>query len=236
MTSSIFIDELKQNKVKFGAICLQETWLADDEKYSLFNLPGYNCIFQGKRCSERGGLVIYLLNNIYNHTLVPISNNFEKWEAQFLKISGFSARKKILIGNVYRLPGETNNDYDIFIKEFICLLNSFEHSNCNNLVAGDFNINLLDIVKRCVAGDFFNAVTSHGFLPLITLPTRLTDTKGTLIDNIFCKLSSNTVQCTSGILTDRFSDHQPYFSSINLHPLQKKKIKLLLSKNRPKNP
>ena len=26
----MFLDELKQNNVKFGAICLQETWLADD--------------------------------------------------------------------------------------------------------------------------------------------------------------------------------------------------------------
>ena len=32
---TIFIDELKQNNVKFGAICLQETWLADDENNSL---------------------------------------------------------------------------------------------------------------------------------------------------------------------------------------------------------
>ena len=52
---------------------------------------------------------------------------------------------------------------------------------------------------------------------------RITNTKGTLIDNIFFKLSSDTVQCTSGILTDRFSDHQPYFASNNLHPLHKTK-------------
>ena len=31
---TIFVDELKQNSVKFGAICLQETWLADDDNYS----------------------------------------------------------------------------------------------------------------------------------------------------------------------------------------------------------
>ena len=29
-------------------------------------------------------------------------------------------------GNVYRLPRQTNNDYDIFILKFICLLNSCE--------------------------------------------------------------------------------------------------------------
>ena len=45
---TIFVDELKQNNVKFGAICLQETWLADNENYSLFNLTGYTCISQGK--------------------------------------------------------------------------------------------------------------------------------------------------------------------------------------------
>ena len=27
---TMFLDEFKENKVKFGAICLQETWLADD--------------------------------------------------------------------------------------------------------------------------------------------------------------------------------------------------------------
>ena len=63
--------------VKFGGMCLQETWIDNDENYSLFNLPGYTCIFQGKRCSKRGGLVIYL-NTINNYTRLPISNNFEK--------------------------------------------------------------------------------------------------------------------------------------------------------------
>ena len=73
----------------------------------------------------------------------------------------------MIIGKVYRLHRETNNDYGTFNKEFICLLNSFDHLNCNILVAGDFNMNLLDIVKRWVVGDFFNAVTSHVLLPLI---------------------------------------------------------------------
>ena len=93
---AIFVDELKQNNEKFGAICLQETWLAHDENYSLFNLTGYTCISQTKRCSERGGLVIYL-NDIYNYTQLPICNNFEKWEAQFLEISGRLFHKKMII-------------------------------------------------------------------------------------------------------------------------------------------
>ena len=36
----------------------------------------HTCISQGKRCTEKGGLVIYL-NDIYNYTQLPICNNFE---------------------------------------------------------------------------------------------------------------------------------------------------------------
>jgi len=56
---------------------------------------------------------------------------------------------------------------------------------------------------------------AHSFYPKITLPTRFSKNKGTIIDNVFCKLSSATLDTTSGILTSCFSDHQPYFTCIN---------------------
>ncbi len=51
----------------------------------------------------------------------------------------------------------------------------------------------------------------HSFYPKITVPTRLTNTKGTLIDNFLCKLSETTLNTTAGVLINTFSDHQPYF-------------------------
>ena len=53
-----FLNE--NNCPRFSAICLQETWLDSDTDTSLLNIPGYNLINQGKRCSEHGGLLIYL--------------------------------------------------------------------------------------------------------------------------------------------------------------------------------
>ena len=53
-------------------------------------------------------------------------------------------------------------------------------------------------------------------VPEITLPTRFSHRTGTLIDNFLCKLSEISLKSKSGILVDRFSDHQPYFMSINL--------------------
>jgi len=52
---------------------------------------------------------------------------------------------------------------------------------------------------------------SNGFLPKITFPTRLSNNSGTLIDNIFVKLSNEFSNTTAGILWHHISDHQPCF-------------------------
>ena len=56
----------------------------------------------------------------------------------------------------------------------------------------------------------------HSFYPKITLPTQLNRTRGaTLIDNIYCKLSSQTLTTSAGIILDELSDHYPYFLGKN---------------------
>jgi hypothetical protein len=56
---------------------------------------------------------------------------------------------------------------------------------------------------------------SNGFLPKITLPTRLSENHGTLIDNIFCKLSNDFSETTAGILRFHISDHLPCFITLD---------------------
>ena len=45
----------------------------------------------------------------------------------------------------------------------------------------------------------------------------LIDNNGTLIDNFFCKLCKSVLESIAGILTKRFSDHQPYFMMLNMN-------------------
>ena len=52
-------------------------------------------------------------------------------------------------------------------------------------ICGDININLLKIHENNHYNSFDENITSNGFMPKITLPTRLSDTCNTLIDNIF---------------------------------------------------
>ncbi len=59
-------------------------------------------------------------------------------------------------------------------------------------------------------------LTSHSFYPKLTLPTRLSNSHGTLIDNFLCKLIEATLDTnTCGILINKLSDHQPYFTFLN---------------------
>ena len=68
------------------------------------------------------------------------------------------------------------------------------------------NINLLKINVNPSYNLFYETLTTHSFMPLITLPTRLSDTCDTLIDNIFANNSDQ--HHTNCILTRVVSDHQ----------------------------
>ena len=52
---------------------------------------------------------------------------------------------------------------------------------------GDFNIDLLNYEKSNDVQEYLDTLCSNSFLPHITLPTRLSKSTKTLIDNIFTK-------------------------------------------------
>ncbi len=57
---------LKQLNLEFSAICFQESWLSENEDISQIKLDSYSSIAQGKSCTSKGGLIIYL-NNKYKY-------------------------------------------------------------------------------------------------------------------------------------------------------------------------
>ena len=55
------------------------------------------------------------------------------------------------------------------------------------------------------------------FFPQITLPTRLSERRGTIIDNFLYKISDTRSNLSSsGIITSRISDHFPYFMCLDI--------------------
>jgi len=210
----IMIDRLKRTDCYFSAICIQESWLTDNDDTDHLKLEGYNLIPQSKHCSSKGGLIIYLHEH-FQHTQ-KLKLKYNSWEGQFIQVKkGEYLSKPIIVGNIYRPPSDLIESYREFINELSPILKNLESNNTDVIIAGDFNINLLKVNEKPIFGDYFDMLTSHSFYPKITLPTRFSNKHGTLIDNFLCKLTETTLDTTSGILINKLSDHQPYFTILN---------------------
>ena len=207
-----YVDFYKSHNIYFSAICLQETWLSDDADTSLLQLDDYNLIARGKRCSEHGGVAIYLLKH-FNFTVlsVPDSNNFD---GIFISISSPRMSKTVIVGNIYRPPRTNVDAMRSFTEDVTVLCNNFRIHN-NVILVGDFNIDLLKLADNHHVCNYFETLISNSFIPKITFPTRLTTRSGTLIDNILTKLSDNFSDSTAGILLQNISDHLPCFISLD---------------------
>ena len=207
----IFVKRLKEANYMFSAICIQESWLSEGDDTSQIQLEDYECIPQGKSCSSKGGLIIYLHENFTHEPKLRLIQ-YATWEGQVIQVEkGDTLTKPIVIGNIYRPPKENLVYYDEFIKEFSTILGKYESNSYEVIFTGDYNINLLKINEKLKISEYFDMLMEHSFYPKITVPTRLTNTKGTLIDNFLCKLSEATLDTIAGVLINRFSDHQPYF-------------------------
>ena len=70
------------------------------------------------------------------------------------------------------------------------------------ILAGNYNINLLNNETHVETGQFLNNIYAWSYFPVIIRPTRFTETSATLIDNIFTHIPNESV--ITGIL---FTDH-----------------------------
>jgi hypothetical protein len=137
----------------------------------------------------------------------------------FLEISNSEMNDKVLLGNVYKPPKHNNNNDNItaFIQDIKPLLYDLCQSYPQSIIAGDFNINLLEINARPAFSDFFDLMSEVSLYPQISLPTRIGKTSCTLIDNIFCSLGCNVDGVDSGIIVSELSDHFPCFVSVRVN-------------------
>ena len=215
----IYIELFKQNKVSIDAICLQETWIGDHDDCSLLQLEDYNFIKKGKSCSAHGGTAIYL-HRQFNYDILELCES-SFWDGLFVKVNieSLSAcntrRKTFVIGSIYRPPRQNIDQINSFTSDLEKLIDSLKCFK-NVIIAGDFNINLLKIKENIHFSNYLELLLSSSYLPTITLPTRLTETNGTLIDNLFLKLTNNHLSYKAGILIQRISDHLPYFIALDI--------------------
>ena len=201
---------------RFDILCFNETMCSVEDlpfKGKELELENFHPPFVQKpaRDSNRGGgLVIYLNKKLcsYNDCKVldDLSENtdFKVGEFFFVEISREN-NKNIIIGNMYRSPSKAA-DPNNFVNNLEQKLKLLEkHKNKIIALLGDSNIDLLKIDAYQPAKRYFDLLQEHGFAPLISRPTRITNHSATLIDHIFTNHCSAVTN--SGVITTDVSDH-----------------------------
>ena len=137
------------------------------------------------------------------------SDNIE-FEAVWIEIKT-KKNQNIILGCTYRHPHNSNiDDYTSYMKSCLAILNK---ENKEIYISGYFNIDLLKYDSNNKYQEFYNQMTTSGFLPQILQPTRITETSSTIIDNIYTNNLTNDI--TSGNVLIQISDHLLQFSCIN---------------------
>ena len=192
---------------EFSIIGISETRIKKDFQLPTnINIEGYS-IEQTPTEASCGGTLLYINNNL-NYKLRDdlIMYNSKSLESIFIEVI-YQNKPNAIIGCIYKHPCMKIDEFTSFF--LTPLLNTLSAENKNIFLMGDFNVNLLQCNKDDNISEFFNLLTSNNLLPHITIPTRITNSSSTLIDNIFTNSTSSNL--TSGNLTSSISDHLPQF-------------------------
>ena len=114
------------------------------------------------------------------------------------------------MGVVYRHPNLTN--IDEFMQNFSNCLTDLSHSKHTYYVLGDFNINTHPVNRASYASNFINLLLSHGALPIITKPTRVTESSSTIIDHIITNDIAHILPPT--VIKTEITDHYPILCAV----------------------
>ena len=174
----------------------------------------YDCEHVLPKTKKCGGACIFIRKNIKYQVRYDLSVQSDDVEDMWLEVEAND--QKIVIGSVYRHPGTRLN---AFVTNLESTLQKIDNQCCESLVCGDFNADGLKLDTNRSTADFYNCLMTYNFVPAITLPTRITDTTMTLIDNIFIKINKKNIndKVLAGNIYSDISDHLPNFIIIQGH-------------------
>ena len=198
--------------VEFDVLVLSEIWSTNLEFFSnLF--PGYSFYYDSPRTSSVGGVGV-LVKHDYSCTILDNLKitNCNEIENIWIEISKHDC--KYIIGAIYRHPNHNIREFGALLENS---LSSISRRNVPCIISGDFNIDLSKYDSHTATTDYVDMLLVNNFLPVITMPSRITDSTSTIIDHIYyfegnnCK---NDFLVKSGNLWCDITDHLPNFMII----------------------
>ena len=206
---------LKDLNTKFHIIVLTEI---GSKNISVVEnlLPNYNFQYVLPEKNKCGGVGIYTCGSltdviVKDHVKFVKSCDCTKCETESLFIEFCYRGIAYTVGGIYRHP---NGNVSHFISDLEIVLNQV-HNDKTTVLTGDINIDIIKFSNEDVV-TYMTTLMSYGYLPYITIPSRITYSSMTCIDHIFIRLArrEKVLNILSGLFYCDISDHLPCFTSI----------------------
>lgn len=188
-----FVTTIHRTGISFDVIVLTECWLNGT---TIKKLPGFNSYHTTTYINKAGGVIIYVKENLNVDVHEPI---FAEGQGLILNLSNSTS-----IIATYRSPSFTNPErFQTSLESVIKTLKPTK----NVILIGDLNINTLE--ETDATTNYLCMLAEHGYLPAITLPTRLES----CLDHIFVRTRH---KCESIICNASVTDHDLIMCSLQM--------------------
>ena len=166
--------------IEFDVLVLSEIWSTNIELFSNI-LPGYSFYYDSPKTSSVGGVGVFIKHDYSCAILDNLKiTNCSQIENIWIEIS--KDNYKYIIGAVYRHPNHNIREFGALLENSLC---SISKQNVPCIISGDFNIDLCQYESHTATTDYVDMLLVNNFLPVIMMPTRITDSSSTIIDHIY---------------------------------------------------
>lgn len=213
---------LENSNISICGIC--ETWLNKKLHNNLIAINGFNTIRLDRKTGKRGGGLLFYINNSFKYELLDqedLSSTYSDKNIEMLSIVVKPEKQRNMVFTVVYIPPSANKNmalHDLSER----LINTNPNNKYYQLIGGDFNIdynhNTCNSESKLL--DIFESKLN--LLQLITVPTRTSARKASIIDLIYT--SNNNIISDSGVIQCNFSDHDFVYTIFKKQPSKKRKL------------
>lgn len=192
--------KLKTLNSDVDCVILSETWEISDQR--LFNINGYNLIYNESRYNKNDGVAVYIKDSLkYSYKIFPLLNEMKVLEIQLV----LGNEQTMLLRAMYRSPNSNETE---FLEKFACFLENNENDEFDFcILAGDLNFNLLKPEDSTTA-EYINTLNEYGYYSTINEPTRVRGNTKSCLDHIFIRSKHDiSEQVIPIVLESHITDH-----------------------------
>ena len=200
--------EFLSNKYNYTVhlISIQEGWINEGRPLSEIEINNYTLHHQINQIGgQKGGIAVYIHNSLKGERIQYFNKSpTTLWEGLSLKLSGDKLKRPINVHTVYRPPRENKrkrdeypsekSNHDLFMEEFEPCLDKIKKDNTDSILMGDLNYDLIETNTNQMCQEYMDTMMTSGFIPKITLPTKINRNSCKLYDHIFTCFKNTSIK------------------------------------------